>query len=275
MSETDKKELRELEGKGLHLPAPPGAGEDQEPILPPSDEIYTGQEYRTTSSKKEEKKESIGKDISILVMITLVAGLLLGIAYGVTKQPIADAQAAARAKAQSAVMKDAKSFETLYSSEPDAEKAIPDSLNKLLEEAGIGTTKVTQIDAAYDKDQALTGYVITAVNPEGYGGNVELMCGITTSEDGTRTIEGISFLSLSETAGMGMRAKEEGFTNQFAGKTLEEDELLVYTKNGASKEYEIDAISGCTITTSAVTNDVNAALVAAGNLMGLDQEETE
>ena len=71
---------------------------------------------------------------------------------------------------------------------------------------------------------------------------------------------------------MGMRAREEWFVNQFSGKTLNEGELLLYTKSGASRNNEIDAISGCTITTSAVTDDVNAALITAWKLSP-DQKE--
>ena len=96
MSVTDKKELRQLEGKGLHIPTPSGAGPDETAKLPPADEIYTGQEYKAASSGREEKPESIGKDITILVLITLAAGLLLGTAYGITKDPIARAQEAER-----------------------------------------------------------------------------------------------------------------------------------------------------------------------------------
>ena len=286
MSETDKNRLSELEGKGLHIPPPgsgpdpvrnltPGSGSDPVRNLPPSDEIYTGQEYRTSSSKSVEKPASIGKDILILVMITLVAGVLLGAAYTVTKGPVARAQEAATAKAQSEVMSSAQSFDTLYASGQDGEEEIPASLPDALEDAGIGTTEVKQIDAALDKDQKVIGYVITASDPDGYGGDVELMCGIIPGDDGSVTIEGISFLSLSETAGMGMRAKEDSFMDQFSKKTVPKGELIVYSKNGAVEENEIDAISGCTITTSSVTDDVNAAMIAALHLMENRQEETE
>ena len=82
---------------------------------------------------------------------------------------------------------------------------------------------------------------------------------------------GISFLALTETAGMGMRAKEESFLEQFSGKMIGAGQMLGYTKSGAPADNEIDAISGCTITTSAVTKDVNAALTAVRTV--LEQEE--
>ena len=272
MSVKDEKELRKLEGKGLHIP-PPEAEEDSAVNLPPSDEVYTGQEYKAASSGKEEKKQSVGKDISILVVITLAAGLLLGIAFSITKDPIAKAQEDARKKAQSTVMSSAKSFEAMYISGDEKAESVPSSIGEALEDAGIQTTDVTRVDIAYDEDHSPVGCVVTTVNPDGYGGDVELMCGITSNGDGSMVLEGISFLSLSETAGMGMRAKDEEFLSQFTGKKLREGELIAYVKNGASGENEIDAISGCTITTSAVTDDVNAALIAAGQLAESGQIE--
>ncbi len=237
---------------------------DQSTMRPPADEIYTGQEYKTSSSKekKEEKQPGIAKDISILVMITLAAGVLLGAAYGVTKAPIAQAQAQAKAKAQKEVMPEADSFHVMYTDDGDEGQQMPDEISDAVAEAGMDTTVVSQIDVALDKNGKPMGYVITTSNPEGYGGDVEVMSGIMKNDDNSLAIQGISFLSLSETAGMGMRAKDDEFKNQFAGLQLVEDELVEYVKDGAEDPNEVDAISGCTITTSAVLDNVNAAVVA-------------
>lgn len=260
MSVTDQNELKQLEGKGLHISAPAESAPDPAVNHLPADEVYSGQEYKASSTGSEEKKDSVGKDIAILVLITLAAGLLLGMAYSITEEPIARAQESARAEAQRMVMSQAESFEALYSADTEP---VPDSVQEAIRDAGILTTEVSQIDAAYGKDGALAGYVVTASNPDGYGGDVEVMCGISPEQDGVVTLEGISFLSLSETAGMGMRAKDEPFASQFFNRKLKAGDLIVYTKNGASADNEIDAISGCTITTSAVTDDVNATLIAA------------
>ena len=69
-------------------------------------------------------------------------------------------------------------------------------------------------------------------------------------------MNGMSILDIAETAGLGMRA-EDVLKPQFAGKQVEKFE---YTKSGATSEDQIDAISGATITTNAVTNGVNAGL---------------
>ena len=269
MSEKENRDWKKPEDQGNSS----SFGEELDsPNRPrPADEIYTGQEYRGagTEEKEKKKKDSIGRDISILVMITLVAGALLGVAYGVTKGPIASAKEQARKKAQKTVMSVADSFETLYA-EQDSGTPVPDTVHEALEKEEIASTRVTQIDKAQDKSGNLLGYVVTVTDPDGYGGDVELMCGVTHAEDGTITIEGISFLSLTETAGMGMRAKEEEFQDQFSGKKLDRGQLVAYSKSGAAGNNEIDAISGCTITTSAVTDDVNAALLAAQVLMDAD-----
>ena len=44
------------------------------------------------------------------------------------------------------------------------------------------------------------------------------------------TVNGIQILSISETAGLGMRAKEESFYGQFAGRKVEK---FSYTKTGS------------------------------------------
>ena len=75
------------------------------------------------------------------------------------------------------------------------------------------------------------------------------------ADDGT--LNGISLLSISETAGLGMRAGEV-LVPQFAGKQVEQ---FSYTKTGAASDDQIDAISGATITTNAVVNGVNAGLL--------------
>ena len=78
------------------------------------------------------------------------------------------------------------------------------------------------------------------------------------------TIKGIEFLSISETPGLGMNATKDTFKNKFAGKKAES---LTVTKSGSAGDSEIDAMSGATITSNAVTNAVNAALYFAANCM--------
>ncbi|MDE5679836.1 MAG: FMN-binding protein, partial [Lachnospiraceae bacterium] len=112
--------------------------------------------------------------------------------------------------------------------------------------------EVGEIYSAFSHAGSLLGYVLLVTTKEGYGGNIELMVGITMEG----SISGISILSISETPGLGMQAGDV-LVPQFAGKMAE---AFVYTKTGAAADNEIDAISGATITTRAVTNAVNAGL---------------
>ena len=76
-------------------------------------------------------------------------------------------------------------------------------------------------------------------------------------------LNGIEILSISETAGLGRKADTDDFKNQFSNKNVAQ---FNYTKSGAAAEYEIDAISGATITTNAMVNAVNAGLSYAKSL---------
>ena len=182
------------------------------------------------------------KNTIILTVITLVSGLLLGLAYEVTKDPIAQSEENAKREAWQAVFPDADltAFE-----ETDVDTDVAD---QVIADLGIDAT----IDEVCTVDGGDTGYVITATDSEGYGGDIQVVVGITA--DGT--VSGISFLSISETAGLGMNAQNESFYGQYVG--VQTDHFYV-SKDGGEGE-PIDAISGATITSRAVTGVVNAAL---------------
>ena len=183
------------------------------------------------------------KNTGIMLAITIVAGLVLGFVYQITKEPIAQQEAKAKQEACQEVFQDAASFEPMeIVATDDAGWA----------EAGYAQESIDEVMSAMDASDSLLGYVITVTTKEGYGGDIQFSIGIRT--DGT--VNGMSILSISETAGLGMRA-DEVLKPQFADKQVEKFE---YTKSGAASESQIDAISGATITTNAVTNGVNAGL---------------
>lgn len=185
------------------------------------------------------------KDALLLFAITLIAGLVLGVVYQVTKEPIAAQEEKAKQEACGEVFADAAGFESLDGLQDAAALAE-------WEEQGFSGVEIGEVMTALDAGGNGLGYVITVTSHEGYGGDIRFMMGV--AEDGT--LNGISLLSISETAGLGMRA-EEVLKPQFQGKKAESFE---YTKSGAMGDNQIDAISGATITTNAVTNGVNAGL---------------
>lgn len=186
------------------------------------------------------------KDALILFAITLVAGLLLGVVNEVTKEPIAMAKEKAKQEAYHEVFADAATFEQI--AELDTETFMTS-----VSEAGISGVDVDEVMCAKDEGGTLLGYVITVTDHEGYGGDIQFSMGVTL--DGT--LNGISLLSISETAGLGMEAGSV-LVPQFANKQVSK---FTYTKTGAVDDSQIDAISGATITTKAVVNGVNAGLI--------------
>lgn len=182
------------------------------------------------------------KNTLILTVITFVAGLLLGAAYEITKEPIAQSEENAKREAWQAVFPDADA-DAFESVDVDTDIA-----NQVIKDLGISGS----IDEVCTVDGGETGYVITTTDGEGYGGDIQVTVGITA--DGT--VSGVSFLSISETAGLGMKATEASFYEQYVG--VQTDQFYV-SKDGGEGE-PIDALSGATITTRAVTGAVNAAL---------------
>lgn len=192
----------------------------------------------------------IVKDAMALTLITLVAGLALGAVHGITKEPIAKQEALAKAEAYQNVFEDAADFQAVEMTD-DLAGQLRDSLDS----EGYKAQSIEEIMEAVDGSGNPLGYAFTVVTSEGYGGDIKFSMGVQT--DGT--MNGISILSISETAGLGMNADTDEFKGQFEGKQTDK---IVYTKNGASADNEIDALSGATVTTNAMTNGVNAGLCA-------------
>ena len=93
----------------------------------------------------------------------------------------------------------------------------------------------------------------------GFGGAITMMVGV----DAEGKILGISIISHTETAGLGSVAAAENaagkaFRDQFVGMSSQ----LAVTKDGG----DVDAITGATVTSRAVTEGVNAALACVEKL---------
>ena len=196
------------------------------------------------------------KNTLILTAITVVSGLLLGIVYNITKEPIARAQENTKQEAYKAVLSDAASFEAV---DFDSDSAL-----SLLSENGYTSDEITEVVEGTDDSGEVIGYVISVQSSEAYDGTLELSVGIAA--DGT--VKGVEMLDISETAGLGMKADEAEFKDQFKDKKVDK---FTYTKTGESGDDMIDAISGATITTNAVTNAVDSALVYYQNELGGSQ----
>lgn len=115
---------------------------------------------------------------------------------------------------------------------------------------------VTGINLAEENGQ-LKGYCVQ-VSTNGFGGAISMMVGIDTD----CKVTGVEILSMSETAGLGSKASEASFREQYIGKTG--------TINVKSGDNAITPISGATVTSKAVTLGVNNAIAAVENNFYLD-----
>lgn len=172
--------------------------------------------------------------LNLFVICAVAAGLLAG-TNQITAPLIEQRNEQANNEARKTVLSDASEF-------------------KLLDNSKYKSSSDVEVVEVYEglNGSDVSGYTIKVL-PKGYGGEIELMVGIKV--DGT--ISGINIGNMSETPGLGAKAQEEGFYGQYAQKPATE---LSVIKSGSAGETEIQAISGATITSKAVTTGVNAAV---------------
>ncbi len=193
------------------------------------------------------------KNTLILMLITVLAGGLLGYVYEITKEPIALKQEELKNEACKLAFKYADTFTEVLDFDMDQAELF-------LAAEGFENDSIQTIYLANDSENNLLGYVFTIVSHEGYNGDISFMMGMAL--DGT--VEAISILSIAETPGLGMRA-EEVIVSQIEEINVD---YFEYTKTGAMATNQIDAISGATITTNAITNGLNAGISYFDYLIG-------
>lgn len=166
------------------------------------------------------------KPTAILFVICVVVSAALAGTNLLTRDRIAQAQAQKAEESRMIVLPGAESFE-----ERDGHYAGLD---------GGGNT---------------VGYVFETEG-KGYGGSVNVMTGI--SAEGS--ITGVVILSHGETPGLGANAEKESFREQYKQPVADLANGISVVKFQAPKEGEIQAMTGATITSTAVTNAVNSAI---------------
>ena len=188
------------------------------------------------------EKKIMLKEAVILFAITLLAGLMLGFVYELTKEPIRLQEEKAIQEACRKVFTEAAEFEV-------SEYVTSAALTAELKENGV---EIGTVYDALDASGNHLGYVLETTTFEGYAGEITLYMGVTDAG----MLNGVSILTIGETPGLGMRA-EEVLVPQFENV---EATIFTYTKSGSTSDSEIDAISGATITTKAVVNAVNGGV---------------
>ena len=158
-----------------------------------------------------------------LMIITITVGGMLGVVNELTEGPIAQQAVVVAETARRACFTEADSFEEV----------------QISADSGVDSCYAAMMEGE------LAGYV-AQVTVTGFGGPIEIHVGM----DLEQTITGISVggSGFAETPGLGAKAKDDDFTNQFTG-------LTIPTQLGNG----LDAITGATITSGAVSSGVNKA----------------
>lgn len=108
----------------------------------------------------------------------------------------------------------------------------------------------------------IIGYAFEALG-SGYGGTIEMLVALKDFE----TLNGIAIISHMETPGLGAKITESTFTDQF--KNLAVEDIALRSDNG-----QVDAISGATISSSAVVDAIKKTTAEKIKLLKENANET-
>lgn len=107
-----------------------------------------------------------------------------------------------------------------------------------------------------DENGDTVGYSFTAEGP-GYQANIKMMVGLQTD---LSKLNGMQVLEQLETPGLGNLIEDDFFQDQFKG--LEFRPKIEYIKNRKpEKPNQIQALTGATISSKAVTNNINNVIM--------------
>ncbi len=178
-------------------------------------------------------KETLTLTIKLLLICAIVTGLLAFVNL-VTAPIIAENNQKNFEASMAEVLPDAGAFEELHAS------------------GFVPSDSGATLDSIYQSKSG--GYVVSTTCSEGYGGDISVMVGVYPSG----SISQVRIMSMSETPGLGAKAGNEDFTNQY--QMLMQGISVI--KNTTPHGNQIAAISGATVTSKAVTKAVNTALEA-------------
>jgi len=181
-------------------------------------------------------QDNIIKNALILFLITVVAGLLLGLTYEVTKEPIRLQQEKIRKLALQSVVPEASDFMPLTIENMDQYPTIQ------------------AVYRAEDAQRKTVGYAFEMIATKAYAGEISLVVGLGMDD----TILGIDILKQGETPGLGAKAAEPLFKSEFKGEAIVPLDVVKFSPS--DDVGDISAISGATITSRSVTESVNVVV---------------
>jgi electron transport complex protein RnfG len=174
-----------------------------------------------------------------LTIITLIAAALLGVTNVVTEPTILAQKEASEMEAKLSVLSQADDFVSANVS------------NTYLE--GNGFARIIEVYQGTKAGEPV-GYTFK-IAAKGFGGDLTIVMGIQNGEK--PVIEGVKILAHQETPGLGAKAGEAQFIDQYQQKG---NEPLMVSKIKTDQANAIQAITGATITSKAVTDGINYAL---------------
>lgn len=176
----------------------------------------------------------------ILFLISAIAAFALGFTNEVTKDKIAEQRFLANEQAKKEVLPEAASF--------------VDITGEDLESIVSQFAPIIEAYVGLDASGSPIGYVFKST-PNGFSGAVEVVTGVNVE----KMVTGLRVGSHNETPGLGAKAKDAPFYEQFSGKSATSQ--IGVSKTAASGN-DIQAITGATISSVGITKGANASIDA-------------
>lgn len=186
------------------------------------------------------KQASMASLVIVLAVICLVSAAVLGLVNKVTVGPI-------QANTEKTVQESLRSVMPIDGDYEDVTDQYTGG-NVTVDVTGV-SVPVKAVYKAGDE-----GYVVESLSPNGFGGALDMMAGV----DNDGNVTGIAIISHAETSGLGSKSTDPEWQAQFKGV----NGTIGVTKDG----YQINAITGSTITSRAVCDGVNAAIAVVESL---------
>jgi electron transport complex protein RnfG len=200
------------------------------------------------------KEPGSARLVLTLVVAALISGFVLSGVYQVTK-PVIDAnKAEALRRGVFKVVPGATRIQKLALRDG---KLVPVGDNEVVSDP--------IVHAAYDDKGAFLGWAISGTGP-GFQDAISVLYGYDPRR---KKVTGMYVLESRETPGLGDKIiKDENFVAQFSDLAV--DPQIVVVKGGATKDNEVDAITGATISSKAVVRIINEANARWLDVLPLD-----
>ncbi len=195
--------------------------------------------------KQNNVKYIVSISLKLLVICSIVAAIVAFV-NDITKERIA----------LNEMMTTAQALTGIYSSDFDGHAFVVENEEYVVKDNdGNTVAKCLQVDSKYitvddvtavyvlnDADNNALGYCVS-IQPMGFKDVIKMLVAVTPD----LKIKGVEIVSMSETSGIGTKAKEPAFLEKFMGL-------------GAEQAREVDIISGATKTTKPVISAVAASI---------------